>query len=550
MSSHTLRWWHTVRHLRAVQVYGRIWFRLHRPRVDTRPAPPRRAALATMAVIPGRTSSLLRPWVFRFLNEERDLAAMHGWDDPAVGKLWRYNLHYFDDLVAHDAASDGQPRGDWHREWLGRWVRENPPGAGSAWEPYPTSLRIVNWIAWALAGHTLPPEAVQSLAVQARWLEGRLEHHLLGNHLWANAKALVFAGAFFDGPEAARWRARGLALLERERAEQVLPDGGHFERSPMYHAIVLADVLELIALDAAAPGALPPALVAAWRDSAPRMLRWLAAMTHPDGEIALFNDAAFGIAPRLESLARAAASLGIDAVAQAPLAPVVDLPDSGYVRLQRGPAVMIADVGPVGPDHIPGHAHADTLSFELSLHGRRLIVDAGTSRYDVCAERLRQRGTAAHNTVQIDGADSSQVWSSFRVARRARPFGKTLAADGAALTLACAHDGYRHLPGRPVHRRAWRLDAQRLCVADTVEGRCREAVARTHFHPDAVVRQTGPASGDIALPGGPTVRWQAQGGAASVRDSSHHREFNRTEPSRCLELRLQGPRAEVQFTWD
>ena len=81
-----------------------------------------------------------------------------------VEKLWRYNLHYFDDLNAFDADS----RKHWHTDLLLRWVRENPPGAGTAWEPYPTSLRIVNWIKWALAGNELPHECVTSLAVQAR----------------------------------------------------------------------------------------------------------------------------------------------------------------------------------------------------------------------------------------------------------------------------------------------------------------------------------------------------------------------------------------------
>src|SRR5262249_13815017 len=145
-------------------------------------------------------------------------------------KLWRYNLHYFDDLNAYDAAQ----RQEWHCSLLSQWVCENTPGFGTGWEPYPTSLRMVNWIKWVLTGNRLPAECIQSLAVQARWLSQRLEIHLLGNHLLANAKALLFAGIFFDGAEADEWLVRGLRILEREVAEQVLPDGGHIERSPMY----------------------------------------------------------------------------------------------------------------------------------------------------------------------------------------------------------------------------------------------------------------------------------------------------------------------------
>lgn len=77
-----------------------------------------------------------------------------------------------------------------------RWVEENPPAVGNGWEPYPTSLRIVNWIKWAQAGNLLPESARQSLAIQVRWLSKRVEHHLLANHLFVNAKALAIAGMF------------------------------------------------------------------------------------------------------------------------------------------------------------------------------------------------------------------------------------------------------------------------------------------------------------------------------------------------------------------
>ena len=138
-----------------------------------------------------RPISLVDHERFHFLNEIHDLSE-HDWDGDTLEKLWRYNLHYFDDLNAQDAAT----RKDWHRALLVRWVRENPPATGTGWEPYPTALRIVNWIKWSLAGNELPDECLESLAVQTRWLAKRLEIHLLGNHLFANAKALVFAGLF------------------------------------------------------------------------------------------------------------------------------------------------------------------------------------------------------------------------------------------------------------------------------------------------------------------------------------------------------------------
>ena len=213
-------------------------------------------------------------------------------NDTKLEKLWLYQLHYFDDLNAQSA----EKRTDWHKLLIERWINENPPCRGNGWESYPISLRIVNWIKWTLAGNELSQDAVSSLAVQVRYLFERLEWHLLGNHLFANAKALVFAGLFFQGEEAAKWLNRGLKILSRQVREQILPDGGHFERSPMYHSIILEDLLDLYNLSVAYEQDFPAHwkhLPDTWKNRIQTMRFWLKAMTHPDGEIALFNDAAW-----------------------------------------------------------------------------------------------------------------------------------------------------------------------------------------------------------------------------------------------------------------
>jgi len=535
------RLWHTLRWLKPVQFWGRAWFRLHRPRPDTRPAPPTRRMRGAWASC-RRAPSMSGPATFRFLSVERELTASVDWDRADWPRLWRYNLHYFDDLAADGAAE----RASWHSALIERWIADNPPGRGTGWEPYPASLRIVNWIKWGLADRGaaagvppgLSPAAVHSLAVQARWLRQRLEVHLLGNHLWANAKALVFAGAFFDGPQARAWFDKGLELLQRELREQILPDGGHFERSPMYHAILLEDVLDLIQLADRYPDLVPADVIDHWRDTALRMLAWLRVMTHPDGGIAFFNDAALGIAPdHAALLAYAGVVIGPSAAA----APDDDgdprldvLPESGYVRMQSGPAVLIADVGPIGPDYLPGHAHADTLSFELSLHGRRVIVNSGISTYEADGERLRQRGTAAHNTVVVDGADSSEVWSSFRVARRARPFDVHWGRDSdGILWLRAAHDGYRRLPGRVIHFREWRLTPAGLSIVDRLQGRPRRAEARFHLHPSASL-------GDIGVDVSTFL----------VNPSTWHPRFGSTSSNRVLVADFAGrDRLESRFSW-
>lgn len=530
------RYWHTLRHLRIQQIAGRVVFYLGRPVPDLRPAPGLRPTQIVWTAPGWREPCLLDPTTARFLNEAASIADPAVWQDNSRGRLWLYNLHYFDDLTALGA----EQRRAWHGALINRWIEENPPAVGPGWEPYPTSLRIANWIKWDLSSPSalrLGPAALRSLAVQTRWLSRRLEYHILGNHLWANGKALLMAGLFFEGSEGAAWRKKGLEILSAELEEQVLADGGHFERSPMYHALILEDVLDLVQVAGVFAGVMPPDLVGRLRSVATRMLRWLRVMTHPDGDVSFFNDAAFGIAAPCRVLDAYATASGVDIDTHA-LAPVEWLRESGYIRLSNSRAVVFCDVAPVGPDYQPGHAHADTLSFELSLDGRRVIVNGGTSTYTPGVARSEQRGTAAHNTVEINGINSSDVWSGFRVARRARPFDVRAGCTADAVWAEAAHDGYQHRPGRVIHRRAWRLESGGMSVTDTLEGRYEYATARLIFHPDVAPNIDAVLDLSCAPP-------------ASVveRQTTWHPQFGRAIETRVREFRLAGPQTTTVLTW-
>ncbi len=545
----TGRYWHTLRHLRPVQFYGRVWFLLWRPKPDLRPAPPRANPSGPWQMPAGRLPSMTGPRSWVFLNQAGHLDEL-GWDGPQREKLWRYNQHYFDDLNAQHAAQ----RLAWHVALVSDWVAHNSPGQGNGWEPYPLSLRVVNWVKWALCGAVLPPAAQLSLAVQVRWLTGRLEYHLLGNHLFANAKALVMAGLFFEGPEADAWLAQGLRILAREVPEQILYDGGHFERSTMYHALALEDILDLVNATQCFADRLSPAQrqqVAGWPQRARSLHAWLLTMCHSDGEISFFNDASFDIAPSMAELDAYVRKVFGDVTAPTPL-PIIHLKDSGYIRLSHGQAIALLDVAPVGPDYLPGHAHADTLSFELSVAGQRLLVNSGTSCYGNSAERSRQRGTAAHNTVVVNGKDSSEVWGGFRVARRAYPDGLYIqqSADTKTTKLSCAHNGYGYLPGSPIHRRTWLMDAHGLTVTDWVEGPHQSAEARFHFHPAVkVFTGLGQNEGTVALPDGTVMTWQLDIGNARLEASTWHPRFGHVEPNDCLAVKLVDGSSSLHLPW-
>ena len=526
------RYFHTVRYLRPGQLAARVAFRLRRPPPDIRPAPVPRTPVGTWSAAPGTRSAVDADYRFRLLNVERRVAAPSDWNHPGWEKLWLYNLHYFDVLrseairpqLAHSLIAD--------------WIRHNPPCAGVGWEPYPASLRIVNWIKWSLSGHPLAPAALHSLAVQVRHVARRLERHLLGNHLLANAKALVFAGAFFRGPEADAWLRDALAVLEEQLAEQILPDGAHFELSPMYHSIALEDLLDLVNLDAVYALGAPRA---AWTRLAGRMLGWLRAMCHPDGEIAFFNDAALGIAVPPQALEAYAASLGVRAAPEC-VGAVQYMENSGYIAARMGRVALIFDAAPIGPDYLPAHAHADTLSFELSWAGRRVICNSGTSRYGLGERRDWERSTAAHKTFVIDGENSSEVWHGFRVARRARPVGVVAEASDGRASFKAAHDGYARLPGHPLHEREIVVTGHQVEWTDRVSGGGRHAVAgRIPLHPQWRVRDRGGAL-EITHEDGPTLELVTLGAARlTIERGSYAEQFGSVVERPVVVWRLEGP---------
>jgi len=519
-----LRLWHTVRHLRAGQVLNRVTRKLHRPGAATAGRAIIRARPGTWVAPAPKHAAYVSETQVRFLNQTKSIAGADAWRPPDASALWTYHLHYFDDMNASDAAH----REQWHRSLVRRWIDENPDSARVAWDPYPISLRAVNWIKWQLAGNSHDQRTLDSLQAQLQRLHATIEYHLLGNHVFENAKALLFGGCFLAGEQADRWFATGLQLLQRELQEQVLADGGHFELSPMYHAIVNEGVLDLVNLGRAYQRR---ELLALEPKVAP-MLRWLDCMTHPDGEPALFNDTAFAHAPSFAELLGYARRLSLDGF-QPRERPLQVLPQSGYARVSLGPLEAFLDIGQVGPDHQPAHAHADTLSFELSCGGHRLFVNSGTSLYEPSEERIRQRSTAAHNTAVIDGRNSSDVWSAFRVGRRARVQARRWEVEPDRVLVAAAHDGFSHLPGGPVHRRRWSFSPRHVSIADEIAGRGVHSVELSlYLHPQVSARFVGDRQ--VALGrGGVEIGRLTFAGSLEWRlaDTSYHPGFGVSVPT-------------------
>ncbi|HEX2190360.1 MAG TPA: alginate lyase family protein [Longimicrobiaceae bacterium] len=484
---------------------------------------------------------------FTFLGHTEALPSPD-WRRRYVGHLWSYNLHYFDHAL--DLAWAFRLTGDARfarrfEELADGWIAATADGAGDGWEPYPLSLRAVNWTQALLLLGDAPRPAFRerltgSLARHFATLERRLEWHILANHLQKNLCALAVGGLLFGGAAAERWRRLALRHLWREVEEQVLPDGGHFERSPMYHAIALGDLLELLLLLRACDEPAPAAAV----ERIGRMTEAFGRLSRPDGSLHLLNDSAGGIAParsRLDALAREALGRGVRETDG-----VWELPQTGFLGYNGASAGerLIMDCGAPGPRYQPGHAHCGLLGFELDLAGRPVFVDSGVSGYDGDPFREYVRSTRAHNTVAVAGREQSEVWGTFRLARRAEVLFAGADAGEGGCRIRAAYRPYHDR--RAVHHRTVERGAGEWTVTDRVDGAAGAPLQSwLHLHPDGTVRVED--GGVTALLPGVEVRVEPFGvdrvevvrGARGPVQGWHCPEFGCAVPAPAVEMRVE-----------
>jgi uncharacterized heparinase superfamily protein len=413
---------------------------------------------------PGRWPSLpeLRSGKIRLLGLAREFCGVPDWQHADAPRLWRFHLHYWD--WAWGLAADPDQlaaRALFARLWRS-WQASAGFGHEDAWLPYPAALRAWSWCGLhrdLVADSDIEPDFLAELGTHAGFLRRHLEYDVGGNHLIKGVKALAGLAVFFADERLLRLALRRLG---RQLRTQVLADGGHYERAPAYHCQVLADLIDVADLLHAA-GRTPAGEITA---AVTRMRNWLGAVLTPDGQVPLLNDG-YPVDHDLLTALRPG---------PVPQAPLVVLPVTGLVRAAAGGWHLLADAGPPCPRSLPAHAHADTLSCLVHVDNVPLLIDTGTSTYEPGPARRYERSTAAHSTVQVDGADSTEVWGVFRAARRARVSRIAAHADASGVTCEAAHDGFRRLRGRPLHRRRWSLTSAGLRVDDVVTGRGRHAI--------------------------------------------------------------------------
>ena len=327
------------------------------------------------ALVPNKTSYTSN--TFTFLNKSITFSDGIDWDYMDNGKLWAYNLNYFDFLNQSNLEKE-------IGEALIFLFIDQIRDLKNANEPYPTSLRGINWVKFFSIHEIEKKSFDRYLYSQYRILLDQIEYHLLGNHLLENGFSLIFGGYYFKGLELYQ---KGKELISVELREQILNDGAHFELSPMYHKIILLRLLDTYNLSKNNKEIYQdPVFEKLLLDSAQKMLGWLESVTFSNGTTPRVNDSTEGISSESEELFDYAKRLGITWG-------LSELSDSGY-RLFKGSGVeLFVDYGKIGPNYIPGHAHSDTFSFILNYKGSPVIVDPGISTYNIGYRRQRERST-------------------------------------------------------------------------------------------------------------------------------------------------------------
>ena len=398
--------------------------------------------------------------VFTFIGREKHFQSKQiDWNFRGHGLLWAYNLNYFDWL--HQAGVTSEVSLDLLKTFYNS-VDQNP----IALHPYPTSLRIINVSKFVCKWDIRETWLHQQVVADLHLLKSRLEYHLLANHLLENAFALYVGGLVTGEHDILN---AGRQLLEQQLEEQILNDGMHYERSPMYHMLILDRLLDALNF------------AKAYEDELVESFKWFArkmtslALNWSELErIPMMQDSAYGIAPQLPDILRYAERLLVEDM---PLVPG-KLCQSRYRTLTSRALTLIANVGSIHPSYQPGHAHADELHFELYQKGKPVITDIGVSTYEKNERRLLERSTASHNCISW-GGNSSDVWSGFRVGQRANV---KLLQDTES-TIVAEHDGH---PQAHVRRRYESVYDDGLAITDTIRPKKalqEPGIGKLHLHP-------------------------------------------------------------------
>ena len=327
---------HTLKYVKAKQVFFRLYYflknRLLKYSAKKR-SPSNFNPISWKYGIHNFTSFDSKELTFKFLNISHSFNDKIDWNYQKYGKLWTYNLNYFDFLNQECISKEDGI------SVIEDYIKNNDILLDGK-EPYPISLRGVNWVKFLSKNKVSNSDIDTTLYNDFIFLSENLEYHLLGNHLLENAFSLLF-GAYYFQDELLYIKSK--ELLQKELDEQILNDGAHFELSPMYHQILFTILLDCIHLIKLNNFWKSDNLLMFLISKASLMNSWLQNTTYQNGDIPMVNDSTYNIAPFSNKLFSFTKKIGVPNLLQ-------PLSDSGYRKIHSKKYELFVDVGNIGPN--------------------------------------------------------------------------------------------------------------------------------------------------------------------------------------------------------
>jgi uncharacterized heparinase superfamily protein len=460
-------------------------------------------------------------------------------DPSKVGNIkycWEINRHqHLVELAkAHHLTGDER-----YAEALAKqvesWIDQCPYPFGVNWaSTLEVAMRLISWTCsmdllamakgdWVRTHREFWQSWVCSSHEHLRFIRSHLSSHSsANNHLLGELCGLFVGALSFTFRESPQWLATARAGLEREAERQVWPDGVNKEQATAYHCYVFT----LLALPMILGSRNGVSFSQAYTDRLERMAEYVAAIISRDGELPRIGDDDEGRvvvldpchadSPPRSLLATAAAlfdradfrelTAGFDEqsywllggagearflkAAQNP-GPCIAFPDGGYYVLTAEDSWLLFDCGPLGYLSIAAHGHADALGIVLRYRSLDILVDPGSYAYHTNSSwRSYFRGTAAHNTLRIDGQDQSVIGGNFLWLRQAR----SRVLEHTPNSLRGSHDGYARLRSPVTHERTVTIagDRRSYILHDAVSGEGSHTLEQFfHCDPRCTVRVEG-----------------------------------------------------------
>ncbi|GAN68104.1 heparinase II/III family protein [Acetobacter orleanensis] len=398
------------------------------------------------------------------------------WDSPSwpeAYRRWLQGFTWLRDLRELGAESARVKARSMVAIWIGQPVSERPIA-----DPSITGARLAAWLSYyeffaAAADDHFRQNLMAALIMEARSIMALMPEEARGwRALTALKGLLAVAVAIPDHPE---FLSRYLRLIDQEIDQQFLADGSHITRCPEDQFQAVRELAEMLSILQTARLPVPTRLMEAADRAAPA----LRAMRHGDGGLMLFNGSRERDPQLIEQVLNRASRGRVVAASQ---------PESGYIRLTSGRAMLFADAAGPAPDGYDSTAHAGMLSFEFSSGRQRIIVNCGASTQRGWAEALRF--PAAHSVLDIPSLSPFQRDQSGRMARRPTVTRAQASQDGAHW-LHMTHDGYKPQGGGVYSRQLYLgKDGQTLRGAEALEGtESRDFCVRFHLHPEITVEE-------------------------------------------------------------